>query len=534
MMGVSAAARPAHPKTRADTLTVIVWALFLGVLFLYAVDSFVKTPNRDSGAFLYVAKGILEGETPYIDRWSHKGPLLYLINAAGLLLSEVWGIWLVQLGFLVGTCLAAGKLLRSQFGTLATLFSLTILLVYFVKFIQGGNLTEQYALVFQFLALGLFVRVEQHGEHSSSAWVLLTLGALGGLAFLLRPNLIGIWVGMGLYWLVERDDTLRKCGWAAAGGGGVLAVFVAWFVLAGGLSAFWDAVIVYNVYHSDAPLGIKYRAALKTLEQFSPLTWVVLLSWSIGLWQMVSGESVSRGFGPLGRLAVVLLPLEIVFANLSGRSSLRYDLVLLPVVCLLSARAVSLLLDELGARLPWIPVALCVVTGVIYASDRGGDLIPDDVGKYGNLREYIERETPVIQYIREHTTAGDTILVWGARGWYYVGSGRDAPTRFFFGYPLVMQGYASPELIAEFTADVIASPPVLIVETHNGRLPPLCLTDAERRQWRPRNPRYTYYAPDQFRPFFEFVDARYALTKTMGKYDIYHLRGPALDREEER
>lgn len=533
MMGVSAAARPAHPKTRADTLTVIVWALFLGVLFLYAVDSFVQTPNRDSGAFLYVAKGILEGETPYIDRWDHKGPLLYLINAAGLLLSEVWGIWLVQLGFLVGTCLAAGKLLRSQFGTLATIFSLTILLVYFVEFIRRGNLSEQYALVFQFLALGLFVRVEQHGEHSSSAWVLLTLGALGGLAFLLRPNLIGIWVGMGLYWLVERDDTLRKCGWAAAGGLGVLAVFVAWFVLAGGLSAFWDAVIVYNVYHSDAPLVLKCRAAIKTLEQFSPLTWVVLLSWSIGLWQMVSGESASRGFGPLGRLAVVLLPIEIVFASLSGYLAPHYYLALLPVVCLLSARAVSLLLDELGARLPWIPVALCVVTGFMYVFDRRGNLIPDDVGKYGNLREYMERGTPVISYIREHTTEGDTILVWGARGWYYAGSGRDAPTRFFYGYPLVKQGYTSPELIAEFTADIIASPPVLIVETYNRRLPHLRLTDVEREQWRPRHTRYTYYVPDQFRPFFEFVEARYMPPKPMGKYDIYHLRGPALDREEE-
>lgn len=249
-VGISAAAKPAHPKTRADTLIVIVWSLFLGVLFLYAADSFVKTPNRDSGAFLYVAKGILEGETPYIDRWDHKGPLLYLINAAGLLLSEVWGIWLVQLGFLVGTCLAAGKLLRAQFGTLATLFSLTILLVYFVKFVSGGNLTEQYALVFQFVALGLFVRVEQHGEPRPPPGFLLTLGALGGLAFLLRPNLMGVWVGMGLYWLVERDATLRKCGWAAAGGGSVLSVFVAWFAPAGGLFAFWDAVIVYNVCSS--------------------------------------------------------------------------------------------------------------------------------------------------------------------------------------------------------------------------------------------------------------------------------------------
>ena len=72
-----------------DAWVVIVWSLFLCVLFLYAVDSFVNAPGRDSGAFLYVAKGILDGEMPYIDRWDHKGPLIYIINVAAIVISDV-------------------------------------------------------------------------------------------------------------------------------------------------------------------------------------------------------------------------------------------------------------------------------------------------------------------------------------------------------------------------------------------------------------------------------------------------------------
>ena len=153
-----------HPQ-RVDSPVVIAWSLFLCVLFLYAVDSFVKVPGIDSGSFLYVAKGILDGEMPYIDRWDHKGPLLYVINVAGVVISDVSGIWLVQIGFLAGTCLSAYKLFTdAQFGTTTKLFLLTIFLVFFEKFVDDGNISEQYGLLFQFLALSLFVKIERRTD----------------------------------------------------------------------------------------------------------------------------------------------------------------------------------------------------------------------------------------------------------------------------------------------------------------------------------------------------------------------------------
>ena len=165
--------------------------------------------------------------------------------------------------------------------------------------------------------------------------------------------------------------------------------------------------------------------------------------------------------------------------------------------------------------------------------DRRGHLLPDVVDKYSNLGIHGARGEGLLSYIREHTAEGDTILVWGGESRCYVASGRAAPTRFFYSYPLIKQGYASPELLAEFTADVVAHPPVLIVDTHGGLMPPLRMTDAERVRWRPPDTRYAWYAPDQFRPFFEFVDARYDLKATIGKREVYHLRGPALERQEE-
>ena len=500
--------------TRADTLVVIAWSLFLIPLFLWAADAFVQQPGRDSSAFLYVAQGILKGETPYLDRWDHKGPLIYALNAVGLLLSDAWGIWLVQLGFLAGTCIVAGKLLCSRFGTVAGLSALTVLLIYFPKFVEGGNLTEQYALMLQFLALAAFARDERKGEKlARSPKFLLILGALGATAFMLRPNLVGVWVAIGLIWMAQWGDAPRKVGWATAGGLAMLLIFIVWFALAGGLaalSALWDAVIVYNMRYADVPHAARVGAVREMLERFSPLTWVLLLVWSIGLWQALSGNTESSP-SSLVRLAVVLLPVEIVFASLSGFLYQHYYLALLPVVCLLSAFAVRLLLDTYQARHPWIPVALFVLTA--FTCVMHSNLIPDDVEKYGNLRAYAEPGDALVNHVREHTKEGDAILVWGAESRYYVHSGRSAPTRFFYGYPLVEQGYASSELVAEFTADVVANPPVLILDVQSDLLPSLDKTARERRH---------VASLDPFRDFFAFVDGEYERASTIGTSDVYH------------
>ena len=81
------------------------------------------------------------------------------------------------------------------------------------------------------------------------------LGALGVASLLLRPNLVGVWVAIGVCWLIYWDDSARKFIWAGVGGTMVLLVVATWFTAAGGLSHLWDAVFVYNVAYSQFSLG---------------------------------------------------------------------------------------------------------------------------------------------------------------------------------------------------------------------------------------------------------------------------------------
>ena len=497
-------------EERAHVVVTVAWLLFLVVLFGLAIRAFLQAPGVDSSFFLYIADGWLQGEAPYLHRWDHKPPLIYLINVVGLALSAGWGIWVVQAGFLVGTCLAAYRLLQRSFGTVATLFAVTVLLVYFARQLQGGNLAEQYALLFQFVALALFATAEAGRPNKHT---LMALGALGAAALMLRPNLVGVWCAIGLYWLAYRNEAARKFGWAAVGGLAVLLGFVVWLLLAGGLAtlaASWDAAIVYNLHYSDASVTRKFIAVRTGFEKFHPVGWVLLLGWAIGAWRMLTGAAEGGGFGPLVRLAVFLLPIELVLPGLSGYHFAHYYLALIPVACVLSAFAMGQLLDASSKRLPWVPLALFATSAACYATSLHGDHRDPAALKV---------EGPLVEQIKQFSEPGDPILIWGGTALPYLAADRVAPTRYF--YPVwLMRGNKREQRTGEFTADVINKPPALLVDMRDPFLPPLRATDAERSRWRPKDPRVAY-DHRLFRAFFEFTDANYALVKTAGRYDIY-------------
>ena len=508
-------------EKRTHLVLTVAWSLFLALLFFLCVRAFVpQAPGVDSSHFLYVADGLLAGELPYIHRWDHKPPLIHLINAVGLLLSDVWGIQIVQVGFLVGTCLAACKLLKPRFGLVATLFAATVLLIYFARLLQGGNVTEQYALLLQFVALALFARAEARGEEGNkpSKRALMGLGALGGAAVMLRPDLAGVWFAIGLYWLAYRNNAGRKFGWAAVGGVAVLLGFVVWLALAGGLAAlaaFWDAAVVYNVYYSDASLTRKFVAASNSFDHLFPVSYVVVLGWFIGIWQMLKGLPDDSGSGPLVRLAVVLLPIKVMLTGLSGYGFPHYFLALIPVACVLSAFAVDQLLNAFRARFPWAPMALFAIIAPVYVTSPHSNQASGgyDPAALRGLRHTVEQ-------IKQLSEAGDPILIWGSTSMPYLAADRVAPTRHFCATCL-LRGNKRKERIEQFTADVIANPPVLIVDLRDASLlPPLRTTDAIGGRWHPQNPRLIYDYR-LFRPFFEFTDSDYALVKTVGRHDIF-------------
>ena len=86
----------------SDRLTDVVFCLFLaitiGTLFrLYPGNHL--SPEWDSAVFLYIGRRMTEGKIPYLDLFDHKGPLLYLIEYLGCLLTpgRFAGVWFFEI-----------------------------------------------------------------------------------------------------------------------------------------------------------------------------------------------------------------------------------------------------------------------------------------------------------------------------------------------------------------------------------------------------------------------------------------------------
>ena len=284
-------------KPKIDTLLLAAWTVVICVLLISAMGSFVSAPGRDSSAFIYVAKGVLEGEVPYLDRWDHKGPLVYLLNVIGLALLDMWGVWLVEMAFLLGSVWLIYAVVKDRFGPAATLFPIAVFSGYFVIFAQGGNYTEQYALLFQFLTLYLFTRVEK-GNRGGGYYklFLVSIGALAAATFLLRPNLVGMWLAIGIYWIfVRRDDAPRRLMWSGVGAAAALLPVIWIFAIFGGLYHFWDAVFIYNFTYSDAPLLERIKAVWHIGgSRLTLILLPIIASWSIGLYYFRSAEVAGR------------------------------------------------------------------------------------------------------------------------------------------------------------------------------------------------------------------------------------------------
>ena len=506
----------------------LVWALFLAVLVAFAVSSFVAEQGADSSIYLYVAKGILEGDVPYLDRWDHKGPLLYVINLFGLLLHENWGIWFVQGLFLLGASSFAFLSLSKSFGVTPALFALALFLALYGRFATPGNFTEQYGILFQFLALFLFLRSQEQPApvptQARFAALHLAIGVLGAASFLLRPNLVAFWIVIGLYWLCQRDTSLRKLAWAVVGGGGVLILVAGFFATIGAWSALWEAVFLYSAAHSDASLQERVEVIRDLATRATPISFLVFAAWCIAIFSLIRKNLHPKRLTGVMLIASMLLPLEIISLTLSGfsgRGFLHYYISALPVLTLLLAFLVWFALKHLPVPQAILSLALLLGSALYLLPDADFARLADKFTRESLIAE--DNATRLAIRIRDLTGPDDHILVWGKAARLYLLSERTAPSRFFYHHALIKPHAAAHAYRQEFFADVAENRPKIIVDSRNPRFAPL--DSARRANWQSpdRHIHRFMYDLEDFGDFFDFVDANYIAIEETAPYVVYVL-----------
>ncbi len=439
------------------------------VLFPSNPDN-MTLPSRDSGVFLYVGWRLLKGDIPYRDVWDHKPPLVYFVDALGLLLSpqSLLGVWLLQFCFLFLTTLFLFNALNEALGILPAVVGTVVLTSGLLTILDQGNVTEEYALVFQTLSFWLFVRAR---KNDYPLRVTFWIGLCGAIAFYFKQTTIGIWIAFALFlfWtrILQKKSPISDVLTLLAGSGLLSIILVIGFASQHALNDFWGEAFLYNFVYIGKHEGFSrlipvFIKGFLFLSQGQVL-FLALIGWLLSLVYVWPNRKSYSSIQPLILLALMNFPLEIALITISGRSILHYYLTPLPVMAVLSGILVFTLSAILG-RIPALSStqarnSISLVTLLAVLSFQW-----DQVQNYP---VYVQDEAgnsyaPVVEYITGHTNPDDKVLVLGAESVVNFLARREAPTRYVYQYPLQLLG--SRGMFDEYFQQVLQNKPVLIID----------------------------------------------------------------------
>jgi hypothetical protein len=430
--------------------------------------------SRDSGVFLYAGWRVLHGEIPYLQVWDHKPPVIYYLDALGLVLTpdSTWGVWGVEVVSLALAAIFGYYLFKQLYGLFPAIFISFLWLFSASYLLAGGNLTTEYALPFQFALLWLFLRAENARRYG---WYGFALGAVTSLLFFTRQNEVAIAIAIGLYLFINRVSRREFRRFASdalpilAGGLTVTALIVGYIAVKGALPAFWDTAFIYNFFYADERgANDRINAILQGMNQLENvgLAQIGFLGWGAALALLTfKKERIPLKSRSFLWMTMIALPIELWMVSIGGRPRIPYFLAFLPVFSVFSGFTIWLVFDSLLKDIPRFAGAALALVMVI-------SLWSIFIADYSELSEYYagqSRDNVLTAYILDNTSPQDTVLMWGAETSYNFITRRASPTRFAYQYALY-KGYGGKDYVTEFLNNILTNRPRLIILSADDKL----------------------------------------------------------------
>lgn len=249
--------------------------LLLTFVFVITIFSFRDNPlshvlsGHDSSMFLYFGKGISDGLVPYNDMLDHKGPFLFIIEYFAVLIgfgNLSIGIWLVECVFLAGTLVFLYRTCNVFTGSnLISAIALTLLTPLFILCYDGGNYSEEFALLFISISFYLFSKIIILNKNIRIDYI--TIGFLGAATFFIRVNMISLWLVFCLFLLLtslydKKIDTLiQQIRGIFIGGVITTLSIIGLSIFQNNLKEMFQQAFIMNFLYSDSDLTGKLKAA---------------------------------------------------------------------------------------------------------------------------------------------------------------------------------------------------------------------------------------------------------------------------------
>ncbi len=464
------------------------WFLFAGLMIavtMIALPILTYPPGRDQGEFATIARGLLEGRTPYTDLWNPKPPAIFYVYALAIQLFGPTTTALRTLDlFAVPVICAALYWLGTRIGNRRVgLFTAAIFpAFYFTE--SFWTLTQNDGLVL--LPMTLAVAVAVKAADNGWLWAFGAGALTAFVAWFKYPFMLFGLVVIGAYFLIpapvgtslpSRSKSKVKHLLAFVAGGALIIIGgILYLAATGALDELLLSAQVTSQYtaltFNPTDFVNLMRTALGFRWQQWGLLWLLVAVWfAIGRF----GQQRKHGWWLVMLWAFIGLVIMLVQAK-------GYDyhwLPMLPALALLAADTLDRLLrlaahywnltsqsQIASSRLVLLLFLLIQWQGIWPRSWHYLTGAEDQLAYFGRFQagEFVADESlEVSNYLRERVATGDSLYIWGFRPEVYYMSQLNPATRFIFHFPLVGEWYP-PEWRQE-NVDVLwaALPPYVLV-----------------------------------------------------------------------
>lgn len=482
-----------------DYFYIFVCSFLMSLFYTNNPFQIGKT-GSDSSVFIYVAKVMIDGGMPYRDTFDHKGPLIYLIDALGLLLNNQIGIWILELITIFIIFLFSYKIARllqcsRPLSCLIVTIGISVLSWYF----EDGNLTEEYACAF--ITISLYIFLKYFLVNHIEKYEIVICGMSFAAVCMLRINMIAMWIVMcvavvGSCIHSHQQKFIPKFVVLFLFGATLVIVpIVIWLIQN---SAFYDFIndyFLFNFKYSSDP-GRASTTNIINAVTFFILGGPTAIAFLLLCFIIVKKKKI------FDFLCTLVLILSIGMSSISGQKSSHYGMIFYPVIIYAFSRffyEFSITKDVSFKYRNAKKILFC-----LYICVCGTMMIPFGYFLVSYLPEMCFSNTAVLSgekqiasIIQSMTGKDDRITVIGNGNIYYLLSNRKSISKYSYQYPIAA---IDPEIWEDYKTDIQnLRPKMIIALPYWSRVKPYC--DAKT-----------------------IIDKHYELIKSIDAHEIYLLK----------
>ncbi len=446
-------------KYNYKELLIIFLIFCLAVLFSFNSPLNILQRGEsltDSSVFRFFGMMMSKGYTPYLDLFDHKGPIIYLINFLGVIINKNYGIWLIEIVFLFFSFYFIYKISKLKNNSFCSLAVVLLSIVNLFNYFEGGNLVEEYAILFIMVSLYIFIDYFLNNKINNIR--IIICGACFACVCLLRINMIPCWIVFCIAVLIKcimNKEFKQLFNYILNFVIGILIIVVPifiWLISKGAFTSFIQDYFMFNISYSSTHTNVeKWNVFFNFTNNI-----VMIISIFVNIYAIIN-ENKKTIY--VSNLCFIIL--SLIMVSLSGINFNHYGMILIPTYVLPLTYFINLLYDKENKSIATI-MLIYILSSV--ALPTWISLIQKIGPLYGNRCNNINNiSSDVLQIkdlIEKNSNINDKITVFGNWDYIYYISNRESASKYSYQFPI---GWVDSNIMKEYFNELNANNPKIIV-----------------------------------------------------------------------